>query len=104
MAISEMETVLKIENLNKSIGKRQILHDISFETYAGEVFGFLGPNGAGKTTTIKMIVGLLDVDSGNISVEGFDIGRNFEKAMRHVGGIVENPELYKYLTGMQNLR
>ena len=99
-----MTTALKIEHLNKTIGKRQILHDISFETYQGEVFGFLGPNGAGKTTTIKMIVGLLSIDEGNIVVDGFDVKKNFEKAMRNIGGIVENPELYKYMTGMQNLQ
>jgi ABC-2 type transport system ATP-binding protein len=98
-----MTTALKITHLNKTIGRRQILHDISFETYAGEVFGFLGPNGAGKTTTIKMIVGLLATDEGRIEIDGFDINRSYEKAMRNVGGIVENPELYKYLTGMQNL-
>lgn len=98
-----MAVALKIENLNKSIGKRHILHDISFETYTGEVFGFLGPNGAGKTTTIKMIVGLLSIDEGSISVVGYDVEKNFEKAMAGIGGIVENPELYKYMTGMQNL-
>ncbi len=99
-----MTTALKLEHVNKTIGKRQILHDISFETYTGEVFGFLGPNGAGKTTTIKMIVGLLRVDEGVITVDGTALNRNFEKAMHNVGGIVENPELYKHLTGMQNLQ
>ena len=57
-----MTPALKIEHLNKYFGKRQILHDISFETYPGEVFGFLGPNGAGKTTTIKIAVGHLRFD------------------------------------------
>ena len=99
-----MTTALKLEHVNKTIGKRQILHDISFETYAGEVFGFLGPNGAGKTTTIKMIVGLLRVDEGIITVDGATINKNFEKAMRNIGGIVENPEMYKHLTGKQNLQ
>lgn len=99
-----MTTALKLEHVSKRIGSREILHDINLETYAGEVFGFLGPNGAGKTTTIKMIVGLLSVDEGNVLVDGFDVRRHFEKAMRNVGGIVENPEMYKYLTGMQNLQ
>lgn len=99
-----MTTALKLEHVNKTIGKRQILHDISFETYAGEVFGFLGPNGAGKTTTIKLIVGLLCLDEGIITVDGVTLNKNFEKAMRNIGGIVENPEMYKHLTGMQNLR
>lgn len=99
-----MTTALKLEHVNKTIGKRQILHDITFETYAGEVFGFLGPNGAGKTTTIKMIVGLLRVDEGVITVNGTSLQKNFEKAMQNIGGIVENPEMYKHLTGMQNLQ
>ncbi len=95
---------LKIQNLNKTIGKRHILHDISFEAYKGEVFGFLGPNGAGKTTTIKIAVGLLSLDDGIIQVDGFDVKKNYEKALAKIGGIVENPEMYKYLTGMENLK
>lgn len=99
-----MEAILKIENLSKSFGNRRILHDISFETYGGEVFGFLGPNGAGKTTTIKIAVGHLSLDEGDIKIENVSIKKDFEKALSYVGGIVENPELYKYMSGMQNLR
>lgn len=94
---------LKIEGLNKTLGKRHILHDIAFEAYEGEVFGFLGPNGAGKTTTIKCAVGLISMDSGKIEIEGQDINKSYEAAMANVGGIVENPEMYKYLTARQNL-
>ncbi|MBR1749328.1 MAG: ABC transporter ATP-binding protein [Ruminococcus sp.] len=97
------EAVLKIENLNKTLGTRQILHDISFEAYAGEVFGFLGPNGAGKTTTIKCAVGLISIDSGKVEVDGKDVNKDFEGAMAQIGAIVENPEMYKYLTAKQNL-
>lgn len=99
-----METAVKIQNLNKSFGKKQIIKDLSMELRAGEVFGFLGPNGAGKTTTIKMIVGMLHLEEGSIEVCGVDVTKDFEKAMANVGAIVENPEMYKYLTGMQNLR
>ena len=102
--ITEKQTVLKIENLSKYFGKRKIIDDISFETYSGEVFGFLGPNGAGKTTTIKMIMGLLSKDSGQIYINGIDAQKDFEGAMANIGGIVENPETYNYLTGLQNLR
>ena len=98
------QIAVSIKNLNKTIGKRHILHDITFDAYCGEVFGFLGPNGAGKTTTIKMIVGLLSIDDGEISICGNDVAKSFEKAMDNVGGIVENPEMYKQLTGLQNLR
>lgn len=96
-------TVLKIEHLSKTFGKREILHDISFETYEGEIFGFLGPNGAGKTTTIKIAAGLLRLDEGEIYIAGHSVKKNFEDAMACVGGIVENPEFYKYMSGLDNL-
>ncbi len=98
------DVVLHIEHLSKHLGKREVLHDISFDTYAGEVFGFLGPNGAGKTTTIKIIAGLLSLDEGSISVCGSSLRTHFEQAMSHVGGIVESPEFYRYLSGWENLR
>jgi ABC-2 type transport system ATP-binding protein len=101
---TQKQVVLKIENLSKYFGKRKVIDNISFETYAGEVFGFLGPNGSGKTTTIKMIMGLLGRDSGDIYINGIDIKKDFEGAMANIGGIVENPEMYNYLTGLQNLR
>ena len=96
--------ILHIEHLSKTLGRREILHDISFDTYEGEVFGFLGPNGAGKTTTIKIAAGLLTLDEGNITIAGHDMRKSFEAAMANVGGIVENPEFYKYLSGLDNLR
>ena len=70
---------------------------------SGEVFGFLGPNGAGKTTTIKMLLGLMSITKGEMYIDGFNVEKDFEKAIAKVGGIVENPDLYKYLTGYQNL-
>lgn len=99
----ENNVAVSLTGVNKIIGKRHILHDITFDAYSGEVFGFLGPNGAGKTTTIKMIVGLIAIDSGDISVCGHGVENEFEAAMANVGGIVENPEMYKHLTGYQNL-
>ncbi|MBQ8309422.1 MAG: ABC transporter ATP-binding protein [Clostridia bacterium] len=100
----EKEVVLRIEHLSKILGNRKILHDISFEAYAGEVFGFLGPNGAGKTTTIKLIAGLLLPEEGEITVCGYDLRCEFEKALEGVGAIVENPEFYSYMSGLENLR
>ena len=90
--------------MTKNFAKRRVVDDLCLETHTGEVFGFLGPNGAGKTTTIKMLVGLIDFDEGEISICGADVRTQFEKAMANVGGIVENPELYRYMTGLQNLR
>ncbi|WP_442596567.1 ABC transporter ATP-binding protein [Neobacillus sp. D3-1R] len=98
-----METVLQISNLKKRIGKKTIIHDLTLDVYKGEVFGFLGPNGAGKTTTIRMIVGLMSITEGQVLINGKSVSKDFESAVRHVGAIVENPELYKFLTGYQNL-
>ncbi len=92
-----------LENVYKSFGSRNILSDISLTVKEGEVFGFLGPNGAGKTTTIKMILGLLSIDSGRISVLGYDVEERFEDAMKHISGIVENPDMYGHLSGYDNL-
>ena len=97
------QPVVQIRGVSKYFGKRKVVSDLTMTTYAGEVFGFLGPNGAGKTTTIKMLVGLIGIDEGSIAVCGQDVTRHFEKAMANVGAIVENPEMYKYMTGMQNL-
>ncbi|MCL2321013.1 MAG: ABC transporter ATP-binding protein [Oscillospiraceae bacterium] len=98
-----METVLKVEHLTKFFGRRKVVDDVSFEIPKGEVFGFLGPNGAGKTTTIKMIMGFLNIDDGHIKINGFDVVKQREKAMEKVGGIVENPEMYNYLSAQTNL-
>ncbi|MDD2417677.1 MAG: ABC transporter ATP-binding protein [Oscillospiraceae bacterium] len=99
-----MQDVLVLENVYKSFGKRTIIDDISLTVKTGELFGFLGPNGAGKTTTIKMILGLLSIDSGRISIMGKDIENDFEAAMQNISGIVENPDMYSYLSGYDNLR
>jgi ABC-2 type transport system ATP-binding protein len=95
--------LLKIEGLTKIIKKKKILDDISLVVNPGEIVGFLGPNGAGKTTTIKMIMGLFNITAGNIAVCGHDVVTDFENAMQYVGGIIENPDLYKRMTGKQNL-
>lgn len=98
-----MQPTLKIDHLTKVIGKKTIIDDISFDVFPGEVFGFLGPNGAGKTTTIRMIVGLIKPTKGSVSICGFGVERQFVQAMNQIGAIVENPELYKFLSGRENL-
>lgn len=104
MAMEETQAVLQINNLTKYFGHKKVVDNLNLKLYRGEVFGFLGPNGAGKTTTIKMVMSLLQRDEGEILINGYNIDRQFEKAMADVGGIVENPETYKHMTGMQNLR
>lgn len=98
-----MTGIVKLNNVTKTIKGRTIIDSISFEVQKGEVFGFLGPNGAGKTTTIRMIVGLIGITEGDIEIAGKSIRKDFEQAVSHVGAIVENPEMYKFLTGYQNL-
>ena len=97
------DVALSARNLTKVIGDRTIVDDVSFDVNAGEVFGFLGPNGAGKTTTIRMLVGLIRPTAGSVEVCGFDIRRKFEDAMRCIGCIVETPDLYRFMTGRENL-
>ncbi|PHA00391.1 ABC transporter ATP-binding protein [Bacillus pseudomycoides] len=99
-----MKTVLSVRNLKKVIKKKTLVENVSFDIQQGEVFGFLGPNGAGKTTTIRMLVGLIQATEGTVSIGGYDIKENFRGAMRQIGSIVENPELYTYLTGFENLK
>ncbi|MHB9941966.1 bacitracin ABC transporter ATP-binding protein [Clostridium sporogenes] len=96
--------VLQVENIHKKIGRKEIIKDVSFSVKAGEVFGFLGPNGAGKTTTIRMMVGLIAPTKGRIKIMGHDIQKERIKALKNVGCIVENPDMYNDLTGMQNLK
>lgn len=96
--------VLKCESLNKKFGKKQILNNVSFAMQEGDILGFIGPNGAGKTTTIKLILGLQNITEGKVSINGYDIEKQFTKAIEKVGAIVENPDLYMYLSGYENLK
>ena len=98
------KTVLELKNVNKTFGKRKVIDNISLDVKEGEIYGFLGPNGSGKTTTIKMILRMIDLDSGEIRVNGYDTKKEFEKAMECIGAIVENPDMYKYMSGIDNLK
>lgn len=98
------KVVLEIKNVSKSFGRTKIIDNLTFSVNSGEIFGFLGPNGAGKTTTMKMVLGLIPFSEGDICINGYSIKKDFEKAMQNVGGIVENPDLYEYMTGYENLK
>ena len=86
------------------MGKKEILKGVSINMQAGDILGFIGPNGAGKTTTIKLILGLQSITSGSVKINGYDIQKDFTKAIEKVGTIVENPDMYMYLTGYENLK
>lgn len=95
--------VLEIISINKKIGKKEIIKKVDLSIEEGEIFGFLGPNGAGKTTTIRMLVGLINPTGGDILICGKSIKKDKEAALKNVGAVVENPELYQYLSGRENL-
>ena len=96
--------ILKVENLCKKIGKREILKNVSFSIHSGDIMAFIGPNGAGKTTTIKCILGLQKITRGKVTINGMDTQKKFVQAIERVGCIVESPDVYLYLTGMENLK
>ena len=98
------ETLIETHNLLKRYGDKVAVDNVSFDVYAGEVFGFLGPNGAGKTTTIKMIVGLLKPTSGSVKVAGYDIQTQAMQAKASSGYVPDTPNLYAKLTGRELLR
>ncbi|MDR6724032.1 ABC-2 type transport system ATP-binding protein [Paenibacillus amylolyticus] len=97
------EPVVRLQGVSKIISSRSLVSDLTLDISPGQVFGFLGPNGAGKTTTIRMMVGLMSISKGDILISGHSVKTDFEKAIAEVGAIVENPEMYKFLTGYQNL-
>ena len=99
-----MTNILEVKNISKKIKKRQILDNISLEIKQGEIFGFTGPNGAGKTTLIKIMLGLYKPDKGKVIINGFDLKKDFEKAIKNASAIIENPEMYDYLKGIDNLK
>lgn len=98
------KVILDVNNLSKKFKNFTAVDNISFQLHSGEILGFLGPNGAGKTTTIKMITGLVKSNSGSITINGYDINKDFEDAMSNVGAIVETPHLYENMTGYENIK
>ena len=96
--------VLECKNIWKKIGNHVIIKDISFSLKEGDILGFIGKNGAGKTTTIKLLLGLQSLTGGTVTINGYDLKKNFSKAIANVGAIIENPDVYMYLTGYENLK
>lgn len=97
-------SILKVEKLCKKIRKKDILKDVSFEVNEGDILAFIGPNGAGKTTTIKCVLGLQRMSSGQVFINGYDINKDFVHAISKVGALVEEPDVYFYLSGLENLK
>lgn len=99
-----LKAVVELQQLSKTIKGKEIIKNVNLSLYAGQITGFLGPNGAGKTTTIRMMTGLMKPTSGDVLIEGKSITKEFEKAISNVGVIVENPEMYKFMSGYKNLQ
>lgn len=99
-----MEEIIRVENLTKKIKNKIILNNISFSVNEGKIVGIVGPNGAGKTTFIKSMLGLYKITKGDIKVCGLSVKKQHNEAMKNIGAIIENPDMYMDLTGKQNLK
>ena len=99
-----MLPVLKVEGLTKTYGKKNVVDDVTFSVFAGQIFGFVGPNGVGKSTTIRMITGLTPITKGSVRIAGYSVQHAFKNAISRVGAVVEMPQLYSYMSGLKNLK
>ena len=94
----------EIKNISKEYKKKKkVINDINLEIKDGEIFGFLGPNGAGKTTTIKMITGILEIDKGDILIDGKSIKKEPIEAKKQIGLVPDNPDVFLKLKGIEYL-
>ncbi len=101
---NEAPVVLQMNGVSKIIKGKSIVDKLSFDIRKGEIVGLLGPNGAGKTTTIRMMTGLIRMSEGDVMIQGHSIRNDFKQAIAHIGAIIENPEFYPYMTGLDNLK
>ncbi|ODV55929.1 ABC transporter ATP-binding protein [Lysinibacillus fusiformis] len=97
------EPIVQLQNLSKTIHGKQLIQQLNIDLYPGQITGFLGPNGAGKTTTIRMMTGLMHPTAGKVIIDGLSLQEHYEEAISKVGVIVENPEMYKFMSGYKNL-
>ena len=102
--LNAMSAVIQVKGLSRYFKDIKAVDDLSFTVPAGEVYGFLGQNGAGKSTTIRMLLTLITPSSGSIEIFGMDLNHHRKEILRQVGAMIEKPDLYKYLTALENLR
>lgn len=98
-----MNTIIRVKNLSKRFGELQAVDQLSFTVSAGEVYGFLGQNGAGKSTTIRMLLTLIEPDEGEIEIFGLNLRQHRKEILKRTGAVIERPDLYKYLSALDNL-
>ncbi len=101
-----MDNILRVDNLKKRYGKREVVKDISFEMSSGQIIGLLGPNGAGKTTTFYMIVGFIANNGGSISLNGIDITNlpMYKRARLGISYLPQEPSIFRKLSVEDNIR
>ena len=97
-------SILKLSNVSKRFGKKQVIKDLSFEVSEHMVYGFIGKNGAGKTTTMKMILGLIKPDEGEILVNGEKVSFGQTATNKYIGYLPDVPEFYGYMTPVEYLK
>ena len=98
------EKILEIQNLHKSFGSFKAVDDISLHVNKGDIYGFLGPNGAGKSTTLRMVLGLIKPEKGSILFKKKNIAGTNRNFLNDIGALIEKPDFYKNLTGLENLK
>jgi len=99
-----MQQIIKVTGLSKNFNKIQAVNQLSFSVNQGDVYGFLGQNGAGKSTTIRMLLTLITPSAGHIDMFGLDLNKHRKEILRQVGAVIEKPDVYKYLTAIENLK
>ncbi len=99
-----MEPIIETRDLSKSFGSFKAVDNLSFTIGHGDVYGFLGQNGAGKSTTMRMMLGLIYPDSGNIYINGTEFNNSRRHLLSQIGAIIERPDMYGYLSGYENLK
>lgn len=95
--------MLTIRNLTKTYGEKRAVDNLSLHIAPGEIYGFIGHNGAGKTTTLRAVVGILNPDAGEITVDGLSMRENPVACKRKIAYIPDNPDLYEFMTGIKYL-
>lgn len=96
--------VMEVNRITKTIGKRTIVHESSFQLEEGKIYGFIGPNGAGKTTVMRMMTGLIQPTTGEVRIDSYSVNSERRQAIARVGAIIESPVFFEYMTGRQVLR
>jgi len=100
----ENKKILSVKNLNKSFGEFKAVNNMNLQVNQGDIYGFLGPNGAGKSTTLRMILGLIKPDSGEILINGKSNSGSNRNFLTSIGALIEKPDFYKNLSAYDNLK